>query len=79
MIKNLLYKYKMLISYGIFGVLTTLLNIGTYYVCARILLIPVMVSSIIAWIVGVIFAYVTNRIFVFESDTTGKKIGRAHV
>lgn len=72
-IMNLIEKYRMLIMYGIFGVLTTAVNLFTYYVCARLLSVPVMGSSLIAWIVGVIFAYVTNRIWVFESKTNGKQ------
>lgn len=66
-IENLIKRYRMLISYGIFGVLTTAVNLGCYYICARTLAISVMISSLIAWVVGVIFAYITNRIWVFES------------
>lgn len=72
-IENLIKEYWMLISYGIFGVLTTAVNLGCYYICARILKIPVMISSLIAWVAGVVFAYITNRIWVFESKNDKKK------
>ncbi|SEW32853.1 GtrA family protein [[Clostridium] fimetarium] len=54
------------ISYLIFGVLTTVINIGVYKLC-RTVHIEYRLSTIIAWIVAVIVAFVTNKIFVFES------------
>mgnify|MGYP003303390506 CR=1 FL=1 len=62
-------KYKMPILYLIFGGLTTLLNIATYFIFYNILEISNVISTIIAWIVGVIFAFVTNKIYVFESKS----------
>ena len=60
--------------YLIFGALTTIVNILTYALFASVILkalpskeVIVNVSEIIAFIVALIFAYVTNRIFVFES------------
>ncbi|WP_274228595.1 GtrA family protein [Clostridium sp. 'White wine YQ'] len=67
--KELLLKYgtgeKML--YLIFGVLTTLVNIASYWVFTKILKLDYMSASVIAWIIAVIFAYVTNKIYVFNS------------
>ena len=54
------------ISYLIFGVLTTVVNIGIYKLC-RTVHIEYRLSTIIAWIIAVIVAFVTNKIFVFES------------
>ncbi len=62
-------KYKGLILYGVFGVLTTLVNIITYFICAQILHISVVNSTIISWLIAVIFAFITNKIWVFESKT----------
>jgi len=56
-----------LLRYIIIGLLTTLLNIFIYYVCANILNIQYVVSTIIAWIVAVIFSFFTNRDFVFKN------------
>ena len=59
-----------LILYGIFGVLTTALNIFIYWACTRLLHVPVVPSTIIAWTVAVLFAYWSNRKFVFHSETS---------
>ena len=68
MVKNLIIKYKELIIYGIFGVGTTLVNFLTYKLFNVILGVDLYwVSNIIAWFVSVVFAYVTNKLFVFES------------
>lgn len=58
---------KELILYIIFGVLTTLVNIIVYFFFAKIVLINYLISNILAWFFSVLFAYVTNRIWVFES------------
>lgn len=63
---------KEIVAYLVFGVLTTLVNIVVYWVCAHPLGIKTVPSSVIAWIAAVLFAYVTNRIWVFHSETTGK-------
>ena len=71
-IKTLLKKYRELILYLIFGVLTTLVNYISWW-----LLEPFFASSTIpvtaAWLISVLFAYLTNRRFVFESKVTGGK------
>ena len=56
-----------LILYGIFGALTTIINIVVYWLCTRILSCPVVPSTVIAWTVAVLFAYWSNRKFVFHS------------
>ncbi|MBP1856068.1 GtrA family protein [Metaclostridioides mangenotii] len=62
-------KYKETILYLIFGVLTTLINIATYAFCTRILGVNYYISNIIAWFVAVLFAYITNKFYVFESKS----------
>ena len=75
LIKNLIIKYKELIIYGIFGVGTTLVNFLTYKLCNMLLGVEYyLVSNIIAWFVSVIFAYVTNKLFVFESKSWNVKV-----
>ena len=61
---------KELISYLIFGVLTTIVNIVVYYVFNTWLQVNYLVSNAIAWIASVLFAYITNRKYVFESKNT---------
>ncbi len=60
---------KELLMYVIFGVLTTLVNIVVYYISAQLLGINYLISNIIAWFLSVLFAYVTNRQWVFESKS----------
>ncbi|MEE3462006.1 MAG: GtrA family protein [Lachnospiraceae bacterium] len=64
-------KYKDMIPYAIFGVLTTIVNIVSYWALAHPLHIGVMVSTILAWFISVLFAYLTNRKWVFHSEAHG--------
>ena len=66
-------KYKSLILYGVFGVATTLVNIISYAICSKVFGLSVIINTCIAWLVAVIFAYITNKIWVFESKTTKSK------
>lgn len=61
-----LRKYKEGILYLFFGVLSTIVNLGTYFIATRVFGINYLVSNVIAWFFAVIFAYVTNKFFVFE-------------
>lgn len=69
-IKELFAKYREMILYLFFGGCTTLVNIVVYYICSRIGL-GTAVSTVIAWVLSVLFAYVTNRKYVFESKAVG--------
>ena len=64
-------KYKEIILYLIFGVITTLVNWIVYSGCIVIFHTDMNISNVIAWFVAVSEAYITNRIFVFESKSTG--------
>lgn len=61
---------KELLSYVIFGVLTTIINFVVYLFFTRICGVNYIVSNIIAWFLSVLFAYITNRIWVFESSNS---------
>ena len=71
--KELFYKYKELILYVFFGGLTTLVNWGLYGLLANVMGVPYLWSTAIAQIVSILFAYVTNRIWVFESKVHGAR------
>ena len=58
---------KEIILYVVFGVLTTLMNFISYFLFTKIFGIHYLVSNILAWFFSVLFAYITNRIWVFES------------
>ena len=66
-LKKLIIKYKEIILYLIFGLLTTLISIISFAICNKILNISWSFSNVVSWILSVSFAYVTNRIFVFKS------------
>lgn len=68
-ISEIYIKYKEFILYIVFGILTTVVSISSYYICSEILNIHYLVSNIISWILSVIFAYFTNRVWVFESKS----------
>ena len=75
MIKTLFIKYKELITYVIFGVLTTLVNFFAFWIFTKIFGEDLyLVNNAIAWVVGVVFAYVTNKLFVFESKSWDLKL-----
>lgn len=73
MIKELIKKYKEIIMYLVFGVLTTLVNIVSFYIMDKCN-INLYVNNTIAWILSVLFAYITNKLFVFESKSLEPKI-----
>jgi len=74
-----LYKQKKeIVNYLIAGVLTTLVSLLTYYFVINILFttktaLNIQVANVISWIVAVLFAYFTNKIFVFESGSKGNE------
>ena len=66
---DLFFKYKEVILYLFFGGCSTLVNIVTYGIGTRVLEWDVVSANILAWVCSVIFAYLTNKFFVFESKT----------
>lgn len=72
--KKLIKKYKEIILYIFFGVLTTIVNFVIYFIMNALLGEDMyLVSNVIAWIGAVAFAYVTNKIWVFESKNRESK------
>lgn len=65
--KGFLTKNRSVILYIIFGVLTTLVNIVSYWLLTRWLKQSVNTATVLAWILSVLFAYITNRTWVFDS------------
>jgi len=57
------------ISYLIFGILTTIVSFVALYTFHDLLGINEIISNILSWVAAVTFAYITNKIFVFESTT----------
>ena len=72
-IRILLEKYREVISYLFFGVLTTAVNFIVYLPVYIILGLSASVSNMIAWVVAVVFAYFVNKIYVFRSLDWSRK------
>ena len=70
--KKLYLKYKEIINYLIFGVLTTIVSLAVYYGLTVTILDPekaieLQIANVISWISACTFAYFTNRKWVFEN------------
>ncbi len=61
-------KYNDILLYIFFGVLTTAVNFAFYFLLARVFLLHIVISNITAWFGAVIFAFFTNRTYVFKSQ-----------
>ena len=68
-IKNLYFKHKEIINYLLFGGMTTVVSWGTYSLFVKAIGMSVSVGNVLSWICAVLFAFVTNKRFVFESKT----------
>lgn len=66
-------KYKEVLLYLFFGGLTTIISIGSYAFFDVSMHMNPMIVNIFSWILAVLFAYVTNRIWVFDSNAEGMK------
>lgn len=74
-IKQYYIKYREVISYLFWGVMTTLVNYVTYFVCRKILGAEnYLLCNAIAWTVAVVFAFVVNKLFVFQSKSWEGKL-----
>jgi len=76
--KDLFVKYKEIIMYLVFGILTTIISLGVYYLLTLTIFNPnnilmLQMANIISWICGVLFAYFTNRKYVFDSKNNNTK------
>ena len=59
-----------LVLYVVFGAFTFFVNLISYFFFANLLCINYLVSNAIAWFLSVLFAYITNRRWVFESRSS---------
>lgn len=68
-LKNLYGKFEEVISYLIFGGLTTAVNIAVFFLCDTILGMNYLVANAISIVVSIIFAFFTNKKYVFKTKT----------
>lgn len=79
-ILELYNKYREIINYIFFGGCTTLVSWATYGLFVGTLAMPLMPGKILSWICAVTFAFVTNKIWVFQSRSMdGKTLLRESV
>ena len=64
---NLYKKNEEILNYLIFGVLTTIISIASYAIFTNLFNISILVSNVLSWILSVLFAFITNKLFVFKS------------
>ena len=74
MIRRLYEKHRDIIPYGVFGVLTTIINWVAYKLEYGIVGIPNVLSTCIAWLLAVLFAFITNKLWVFNSKSFDRSI-----
>ncbi|MER2226633.1 MAG: GtrA family protein [Carnobacterium sp.] len=67
--KNLVSKYEEIIGYLIFGGLTTVVNIVVFYLFDSVFEVHYLIANAIAIVVSILFAFFTNKKYVFKSST----------
>lgn len=72
-IQELVKKYWDVLAYLVFGVLTTVVNYAVYLPVYNLTGVSASVSNILAWVVAVAFAFLTNKPFVFRSHDWSAK------
>lgn len=71
---SLFRQYRDIIAYLFFGVLTTAVNVVSYHILYNVIAIGNDISTVIAWILAVLFAFFTNKPFVFRSHDWSRKV-----
>ena len=72
-IKKLIAGYREAVMYLFFGGCTTLVNFAVYWLCTRPVNMGEGTATAVAWVLSVLFAYVTNRKWVFHSTASTAK------
>lgn len=73
-IKELFKKYKSFIAYAFFGVCTTLVNLLCYRLFYFVIKIQNIPATSLAWLFAVLFAFITNKLWVFDSKSFTPKV-----
>lgn len=58
-----------MLAYLVFGVLTTLINIVSFSILRDTFQVELLAANTLAWVISVAFAFVTNKLFVFQSKS----------
>lgn len=66
-ITALMRQYRSMIIYLVLGCMTTAVNMAVYYVCYEVWEMGSDLSTVLAWIFAVAFAFLTNKPWAFDS------------
>lgn len=69
LIQQLWQRYKSVIAYLVFGGLTTVINFIVFWIFNDFVQWPYWLANTMAWFLSVLFAYITNKLWVFDSKT----------
>lgn len=72
--KKFIEKHADILIYVVFGVLTTIVDFLVYWPLYNILGMSIVLSNTIAWIAAVLFAFLTNKPFVFKSNDWSRRV-----
>ena len=64
-------RHREVLLYLLFGGLTTVVSIGSFWLCNDVLLLNEHIANTVSWILAVLFAFITNRLWVFQAATNG--------
>jgi len=68
-IRTIYQRYREFILYVLWGTLTTVVNYSIFYLCGPLLENHYIAVNVLAWIISALFAFWTNKTFVFESKS----------
>lgn len=68
-LRKMFKTHKEVINYLIFGILTTLVNMGVFYLLDTIQDVQYLIANAFSLVVSIIFAFLTNKKYVFKSET----------
>jgi len=69
---NFIKKHSMLTAYILWGIITTLVNLVTYFICTNLFRWDYLLSNLTAWILAVLFAFFVNKVLVFHAGNWHK-------
>ena len=67
-------RHRMVVLYLLFGGLTTLVNVVSYALCYEYCALSNVGSTCVAWLISVLFDFISNKLYIFESKDMGLRI-----
>ncbi len=66
--KKIYREYQEIFEYLLFGLLTTIVNIVVFFLLDTVINIPYLMANAISIVVAIMFAFYTNKKYVFKSE-----------